>query len=158
VIPEELIEMAQAYRLLSELEPKHLRKLLPLAEDMQFDAGQVIFQEGDRSSSLHLIVSGEVVLEMVVRGQVVRVKTLYAGEAMGWSALTVGCQTHFQARAITPVSTIAFPGDQIREACDCDPEMGYALLKRLLELVTKRLDATRMQLVNAHRDRSLLAQ
>jgi CRP/FNR family cyclic AMP-dependent transcriptional regulator len=158
VIPEEFIEMAHAYRLLSELEPKHLRKLLPLAEDRQFAAGQIIFQEGDRSSSLHLIVSGEVVLEIVVRGQIVRVKTLYAGEAMGWSALTVGCQTHFQARALTPVSTIAFPGDQIREACDRDPEMGYALLKRLLELVTERLDATRMQLVNAHRDRSLLAQ
>ncbi len=30
--------------------------------------------------------------------------------------------------------------------------MGYALMKRLLELVTERLDATRMQLVNMHRE------
>jgi CRP-like cAMP-binding protein len=108
-----------------------------------------------------LIVSGEVALEMVAAGQTARVKTLRAGEAMGWSALTVGCQTHFQARALTPVSTVAFPGDRIREACDCDPEMGYALLKRLLELVTERASlraATRMQLVDLHRDRSLLAQ
>jgi hypothetical protein len=28
--------------------------------------------------------------------------------------------------------------------------MGYALMKRLLELVTERLDATRMQLVKLH--------
>jgi CRP-like cAMP-binding protein len=150
VIPEEFVEMAQAYRLLSELDPKHLRKLLPLAEEQQFDAGQVIFQEGDKSSFLHLIVSGEVALEMVTAGQTTRVKTLRAGEAMGWSALTIGCQTHFQARALTPVSTVAFPGDRIREACDRDPEMGYALMKRLLELVTERLDATRMQLVKLH--------
>src|SRR5271154_2766531 len=129
--------MAQAYRLLSELDPKQLRKLLPLAEERQFHSGQVIFQEGDKSSFLHLIVSGEVALEMVTAGETARVKTLHAGEAMGWSALTVGCQTHFQARALTPISTVAFPGDRIREACDRDPEMGYALLKRLLDLVTE---------------------
>lgn len=46
MIPEEFLEMARAYRLLCELEPRHLRKLLPLAEEMQFDAGRFIFHEG----------------------------------------------------------------------------------------------------------------
>jgi CRP/FNR family cyclic AMP-dependent transcriptional regulator len=155
MIPEEFFEMAQAYRLLSELDPKQLRKLLPLAEEQQFHAGQVIFQEGDKSSFLHLIVRGEVALELVTADETARVKTLHAGEAMGWSALTEGCQTHFQARALTPVSTVSFPGDRIREACERDPEMGYALLKRLLELVTERLDATRMQVVKLHREPGL---
>ena len=44
MIPEEFVEMAQAYRLLSELDAKQLRKLLPLAEEQQFRVGQVIFQ------------------------------------------------------------------------------------------------------------------
>jgi CRP/FNR family cyclic AMP-dependent transcriptional regulator len=57
----------------------------------------------------------------------------------------VRAQPHFQGRALRPVSTVASPGDRFREACDRDPEMGYALLKRLLELVTERLDATRMR-------------
>jgi len=35
---------------------------------------------------------------------------------------------------------------ELRAACDQDPAMGYALMKRLLELVTERLDATRMKL------------
>ncbi len=105
-----------------------------------------------KSSFLHLIVSGEVALEMDINGQAVRVQTLRAGEAMGWSALAADSLTHFQARALSPVSTVAFPGARIREACDQDPEMGYALMKRLLELVTERLDATRMQLVNMRRE------
>jgi len=151
VIPEQFLEMARAYRLLAELEPQQLRKLLPLAEDKQFAAGQIIFQEGDKSSFLHLIVSGEVALEMVIDGEKVRVQTLHAGEAMGWSALTTDCHTHFQARAISPVSSVAFPSERIRAACEADPEMGYALMKRLLELVTERLDKTRMQLVSQHR-------
>jgi len=152
VIPEEFVEMTRAYRLLSELDPSQLRKLLPLAQDKQFGVGQTIFKEGDKSSFLHLIVAGEVALEMVAGGQNVRVQTLHPGDAMGWSALNADCHTHFQARALTPVSTVAFPSERIREACDRDPAMGYALMKRLLELVTERLDATRMQVVNTHRE------
>ena len=71
---------------------------------------------------------------------------------MGWSALTADCHTHFQARALSPVSTVAFPSERIREACDRDPAMGYALMKRLLELVTERLDKTRMQLFHMHHE------
>jgi CRP/FNR family transcriptional regulator, cyclic AMP receptor protein len=148
MIPEEFLEMARAYRLISELEPRQLRKLLPLAEEKEFKAGHVIFREGDRSLFLHLIVSGEVALEMIGEGDPIQVQKLVAGEAMGWSAITADSRAHFQARALTPVSTVAFPGYRVREACDHDPEMGYALMTRLLELVTERLDATRMQVVN----------
>lgn len=146
MIPDEFVTMAQTYRVLSELEPRQLRKLLPLAEDMQFQSGQIIFREGDKSSYFHLLVSGDVALEETAGAEPVRVQTLHPGEAMGWSALAADSRTHFQARALSAVSTIAFPSSRIREACESDPEMGYALMKKLLDVVTERLDATRMQL------------
>ncbi len=147
MIPDQFEEMARTYRLLGELEPEQLRKLLPLAEQKTFHTGRVIFREGDQSSHLYLIVSGEVALENGTEPEPVRVQTLRAGEAMGWSAITPGSITHFQARAITPVVAVAFSGAKIRTACDRDPEMGYVLMKRLLDVVTERLDATRLQLV-----------
>lgn len=147
MIPDQFEQMVRNYRLLSQFEPAQLRKLLPLAEEKKFPAGRVIFQEGDQSSYLYLIVAGEVALENGSDAQSLRVQTLHAGEAMGWSAITNDSTTHFQARALTPVETIAFPGSRIRAACDRDPEMGYVLMKRLLDLVTERLDATRLQLV-----------
>jgi len=143
VIPEELLEMAQTYQMLSELDPQQLRKLVPLAEYKQYYTGQVIFQIGDQSSYFHLIVSGEVALEQVAGGKPVRLQALHHGDAMGWSALTEDAQTHFQARALSAVSTVAFPGARLRKACDRDPAMGYLLMKRLLEVVSERLDATR---------------
>ena len=76
----------------------------------------------------------------------VPVQTLHAGDAMGWSAFTGEGLTHFQARALSPVCTVAFSGDQLRAACDQDPALGYALMKRLMELVTERLDAMRLKL------------
>lgn len=136
----------RASRLLSELAPQQLRNLLPLAEDKRYNAGDIIFHSGDRSLYLHLIASGEVILEQVSGKQPVEVQKLHAGDAMGWSAFTPDAHTHFQARASSRVCTIAFPGDQLRAACERDPAIGYALMKRLMELVTERLDALRMKL------------
>ena len=146
MIPEELLEMAQTYRMLSELDPQQLRKLVPLAEHKQYSTGQLIFRTGDQSSFFHLIVAGDVALEQAAGTEAVRLQTLHHGDAMGWSALTADARTHFQARALSAVNTVAFPSERLRHACDRDPIMGYALMKRLLEVVSERLDATRARL------------
>jgi CRP-like cAMP-binding protein len=142
------LETYKAYRLLSELDPGQLRKLILLAQDKQFAANEVIFHAGDQSLSLLLVVSGEVALEDVSGGKLVQVQTLSAGDAMGWSALAPGARTHFQARAVTHVAALAFPCDEINAAFEGDPAMGYAFLKRLLEVVTERLDALRIKLAS----------
>jgi CRP/FNR family transcriptional regulator, cyclic AMP receptor protein len=149
MVPEELIRMARTYQVLSDLTPEQLRKLLPIAEDQQFVPGEIIFKEGDRSAFLHLIVEGDVALEETAGGGPVRVQTLHAGEAMGWSALSDAGRTHFQARSLTPTSTVAFPGEHLRVACDRNPDMGYALMRHLLDMVTERLDAVRLQLASS---------
>jgi hydrogenase maturation factor len=143
---KESLETGGAYRLLSELEPGQLRKLIDLAEDRHYTDGEIIFPSGATSSFLHLIVSGDVALEAVTDGLKHPVQTLRAGDAMGWSAISGDSLTHFQARALTPVATIAFSGAQLRAACDADPRLGYALMKRLVELAAERLDAMRAKL------------
>jgi CRP-like cAMP-binding protein len=146
------LERYYAYRLLGGLDAQQLRTILPLADEQRFAAGQIIFRCDEKSSFLHLIVSGDVVLEDVQGNQgQTPIQTLHAGDAMGWSAVSSVPQTHFQARALSPVCTIAFAGAQIREACDHDPAMGYALMKRLLELLTERVDAMRHQLAGTDR-------
>jgi CRP-like cAMP-binding protein len=150
VIPDEMIEFARAYRVLSDLDPAQLKKLLPLAEEAHFNRGQLLFMQGDQSLYLHLIVSGDVALEMMAGAQAVPVQTVHAGDAIGWSSLTPGSRTHFQARALSKVDTVAFPGDRLKAACEGDPAMGYPLMKQLLELVTERLDAARMQLADIY--------
>jgi CRP/FNR family transcriptional regulator, cyclic AMP receptor protein len=155
MIPEQFIQMAHAYRVLADLDPSQLRKLLPLAEEKEFAAETIIFPEGARSSFFYLIVSGDVALDRWLDHHTVRIQTLRAGDAMGWSALTSDARTHFQARALTPVSTVAFVGERLLAACDRDPRMGYPLMKRLLELVTERLDRTRLQPANREQPRGV---
>jgi hydrogenase maturation factor len=140
------LETGGAYRLLNELDPPQLRKLIEIAEDRHYDAGDIIFPSGATSSFLHLIVSGDVALEAITDGLKQQVQTLRGGDAMGWSAISGDSLTHFQARALAPVTTVALPGAQLRALCDADPALGYALMKRLVELVSERLDAMRAKL------------
>jgi CRP-like cAMP-binding protein len=124
-------------------------RLLPIARDAIFNPSEILFREGAKSENLYLIIAGSVALESMVNGRPMRVQTLHAGDATGWSAFFESSHTHFQARAITQVSCVAFSGGELRAACDRDPSLGYAFLQQLLGLVTERLDAVRMQMMQA---------
>ncbi len=54
----------------------------------------------------------------------------------------------FQARALTPVTLLTFDGEFLRRKCEDDPLFGYVLMKRLLLLVSERLDVVRGQLAS----------
>jgi hydrogenase maturation factor len=140
------LETSGAYRLLNELDPGQLRKIIGIAQDRQYSTGDIIFPSGATSSFLHLIVSGDIALEAVTDDVKHEVQKLHAGDAMGWSAITGDKLTHFQARALAPVTTIALPGAALRAVCDADPALGYALMRRLVDLASERLDAMRLKL------------
>lgn len=148
--PRITLENSAAYRVLSDLDPRQLRKIILLAEERQYATGDIIFPAGSTSQFLHLIVSGYVALDFVSGHDTEEVQTLHEGDCMGWSAVSGHALTHFRARALSPVATIAIPGDQLRAACDSDPALGYALMKQLVELASERLDAMRLKLSRHH--------
>lgn len=147
---EKLEHVSQEYPLLADLKPEYLMKLFEIAEERSFGANEIIFGEGAQSRSLFVIASGNVALEIFTAGKKILVQTLGAGDATGWSALTETAKTHFQARALSPVRAIAFDSDQLLVAFEYDHSLGYEMMKRLLKLVTERLDNTRMQLIDMY--------
>lgn len=55
---------------------------------------------------------------------------------------------HIFGHALSAVSTVTLPGALLRKACDRDPAMGYLLMKRLLEVLSERLDVTLLRAVS----------
>jgi len=133
-----------------EFEPHHVERLAALARDVRFERDQVIFREGDDCSEFYLVVNGLVSLEIVAPGHTFRVQTLFAGDELGWSALLLGSGKHFQARTLERVDALAFEGADLLAACRDDPAFGSAFMHRLLRVVAERLQATRLQLLDAH--------
>jgi len=117
---------------------------------VKFERDEIIFREGDASHTFYLLFSGKVSLEVVAPGKIVRVQTLMEGEELGWSAVLPDAGKQFQARAMTNVRMLVFDGVALREAMDKDCSLGYAIATRLLSVVARRLQATRLQLLDLY--------
>ncbi len=146
-----LLSTLQRHPFVAEFKPEHTARLAELAQQVHFEAGQVIFHEGDDYSVFYLLGEGMVALELELPGeQVLRVQTLYAGDEFDWSALLPHAGKHFQARAIEPVTALAFEGDQLLASFKADPEFGMAFMLQLLGVVSERLRATRVQMLDMY--------
>jgi len=91
-----------------------------------------------------------VALELEVPDHVLRVQTLYAGDVFDWSALLRHAAKHFQARALDRVTALAFEGEDLLASFQSDPEFGMAFMLRLMGVVSERLRATRVQLLDMY--------
>ena len=147
---DRLIETLQRHPFAAGMEPRHVQRLASLAKFTRFAKDQVIFREGEHNSQFFLIVDGPVALEMTRPRNVLRVQRLGAGDGLGWSAALAGRGKYFQARALDEVDALVFEGPEVLEASRQDPEFGVAFLLRLLDIVSKRLQATRVQLLDMH--------
>jgi CRP/FNR family cyclic AMP-dependent transcriptional regulator len=147
---EALLQVLRAHPFAVDFRPEHSARLAALAKQVHFAAGQVIFHEGDDYSVFYLLGDGMVALELEVPGHVLRVQTLHAGDELDWSAVLPHAGKHFQARALTPVTALAFEGDELLASFKSDPEFGLAFMLRLMGVVSERLRAARVQLVDMY--------
>jgi CRP-like cAMP-binding protein len=121
-------------------------KLRALARPLCFEAGQVIFREGDASSLFYVVRSGHVALEMAAPERALRVQIVGPGDEFGWSAFLPERGKQFQARTLDAVEAFAFEGAELLALCREDPAFGFELMQNLLGIVADRLEATRVQL------------
>ncbi len=145
-----LAEMLKAHPFVEGMKESHIRKLAEMALETQFARDQVVFRQGDETGLFYLILAGKVALETSAPGRMIRVQTLGVGDELGWSSFLGGTGKQFQARTLEPVRALAFDGARLRQACEQDCAFGYQFLKKLLELVARRLQATRVQLLDMY--------
>jgi CRP-like cAMP-binding protein len=139
-----------------DFDPHQQRLLADCAMEKSFEAGEVIFREGDPANRFYLILEGRVILESYVldRGRV-EIQTIEAGDVLGWSWLLPPYYWQFDARAVTPMKAIFFYATPLRDEAENDHELGYELYKRISEVMLKRLQATRRRLLESCRGKSL---
>jgi CRP/FNR family cyclic AMP-dependent transcriptional regulator len=133
---------------LLELNQGQVERLAELASFHQLALGDELFHEGDREDNIHILIAGQVCLEVTIPTQgVVRIGLVEPLDIIGWSALTpVVRQRTATARACQPGTTIAFKGDALRQLCEEDHDIGYVIMRRLSTVIATRLLTTRLHL------------
>jgi CRP-like cAMP-binding protein len=133
------------------MNPDYLRVLVGCASNVRFEPGQMIFKEGDEADQFYLIRAGKVAIDVFVPGRgAVTIQTAGPGDVLGWSWLVAPYRWHFDARALELTRAIVLDGKCLRGKCDADPGLGYELLKRFAHVMTERLQATRLQLLDMY--------
>jgi len=133
------------------LDPVFLNLVVGCASNVRFDAGSYIFKEGAPADTFYLLREGKVALEIVAppRKPLI-VSTLDQGEILGWSWLLPPYVWKFHAHAVQNIRAIALDGKCLRTKCDANHDLGYEVLKRFVQIIEQRLDATRLQLLDVY--------
>ncbi len=113
----------------------------------EFAEGSTIFRAGEPANRFYLIQSGRIALEIPTeaRGPFL-VEMLGPGDVLGWSWFFKPFVWQFSARSVEKTSVQCFYGKRLQELCEAQPEFGYEFLKRLSEVIVRRLSVTRRQL------------
>jgi len=135
---------------------EHLAILAEDAMPLHFDVDEVIFRKGDPANRFYLIVHGKVQLEAEANHHAtLPIQPIGDGDVLGWSWLVPPYLWQFDARALEPTRAIFFYGTPLREECETNHDLGYELLKRMSEVMIKRLQATREELIESRRHGNL---
>jgi CRP/FNR family cyclic AMP-dependent transcriptional regulator len=131
---------------LQGMTPHQLRLLGDHARQVIFKADEYIFREGDPANRFYLIRKGKVALESYIqdKGNTV-IQIIGAGDVLGWSWLFPPYFWHFDARSLEPTDAIFIYATPLRDECEADHDLGYELIKRMAEVMARRLQATRKQ-------------
>jgi CRP/FNR family transcriptional regulator, cyclic AMP receptor protein len=148
---ETLAPILSEHPFLKGLDQKHLQLITGCASNIRFDAGQIIFREGEEADQFYIIRQGKVALQIYtpVHGSII-IDTLTDGDVLGWSWLIPPYQWRFDAVATELTRAIALDGKCLRNKCEADHDLGFELLKRFSSIIDSRLESTRLRLLDIY--------
>lgn len=140
-----------AHPFFEPLPDEHVAVVAGCGRNEHVAAGTLLARTGDPADRFYLVRRGAVALEVHDPGRGgVTVQTLHEGDVLGWSWLFPPYRWQFDARVVREASLIAFDGVCLRGKCDADPRLGYDLMKRFAEVITRRFTETRLQLLDVY--------
>lgn len=130
-----------------------IERLEALAHSKTFFTEEILFREGAYHDGVHFVISGQVQLDMLVpdRGRI-PIQTIGAGEWLGWSPMFGEHSMTATAVALETVQTKALNGRELRNLCSADHDVGYFLMRALLQTMSQRLVSTRRHLLKLLRE------
>jgi CRP-like cAMP-binding protein len=139
--------MKAGTRLLRAVPPEYRDRMMTLAREVSFPQDARVFEERGTADRFWVIRSGAITLDLSLPNQrTVTVETLGPGDLLGWSWMFPPYEWDFGAEALSPVRAYEFDGAEVRELCERDPALGFALVRAVAEVLANRLHAARSRL------------
>lgn len=123
-----------------ELGKTRLERMAEVGHLEEYEAGTLLFREGDPADNPRIVLSGLVSLLMNVphQGEMI-VNTVSDGELLGFSALLPNHRWRSSARTAQTTRCLRFDGEALRALMEMDHELGYQILRIAFRVSTDRM-------------------
>jgi len=130
----------------SGLDPEDLRRLAGISRESSLAAGHGLFEQGDESDGLYVVVSGIVRIYLTANDtREATINLLEDGEVIGEMGLLDGLPRSAGAAALTDVKLIFVPREPFLALLETSPKLARSIILMLCE----RLRAANMQVDQA---------
>jgi CRP-like cAMP-binding protein len=139
--------------MLAYLTDPMLDRLSQIIDVLKFDKDEILFKEGEPADRFYMLKSGSVLLEQMISDKVTAcVGSVKPGFSFGWSTMVDNGVYTTDAVCIEASEVYSFKREKINKLFEQDPEMGFLMYQRLLEIIKKRLDYRTGQFRQAIKD------
>lgn len=125
--------------------------LSSFAREYEAPARTRLLREGDETRELSVLLSGRVALTEHVAGRgTITLMTVEPGDIFGWSAVIKPYTATSTVTSLEPVRVVAFDASRLRAAIRTDCGLAAGIYPKVLEVLARRLGATRTQLLDLY--------
>jgi CRP-like cAMP-binding protein len=140
-----------AHPFLEKFDTDFLRAASENAYERDLEADDRVFEQGQRAEHFYLVLKGKIGLEIEAPDRPrLTLQTIGPGEVMGWAWLVPPYHWPVDARALKPTRLIVLDTFVLHRYFKLHPDVGYRFVLRLMPVIAKRLDDTRVQLADIH--------
>jgi CRP-like cAMP-binding protein len=134
--------------LFSDLNEIHLDLVLMVCEEINYVAGELIFQQGEPGDAIYIIARGDVdiFLQSEDAGKEQYVTTLGAESTFGEVILVEESRRTASARGKSNAQLIRIPRSRLLKLCQDYPEIGFHIMYRIAAELARKLHSSNVNI------------
>jgi toluene monooxygenase system ferredoxin subunit len=162
--------LLSGFSFFSDVDPDTLETIAAKCEILEFNAEDVIFHVDEPATHFYGLLEGEVDLVLVFKDKVLKtdieyeeaiqttmvdeekeiiVDTVTAGQVFGWASIVGPAKRTVNAECSETSRVLAIPADELIAMFDKDHTLGFSIMKRLSDIIAKRLRHRTDKLIEA---------
>jgi CRP/FNR family transcriptional regulator, cyclic AMP receptor protein len=143
-IEDDTARLLERVPMFAGLTSTEMEELAKVAVPRSYDAGQVVFREGDQGDTCFVVKSGAVKITREHGGRTIALAELRAGDMFGELSMFGGEVRSATAQALEDTAAVALLAGDVRRLLAGNPTMAL----KMLEAMANRVRATNQRLAN----------
>ncbi|CAB1065799.1 hypothetical protein D1BOALGB6SA_10598 [Olavius sp. associated proteobacterium Delta 1] len=156
------------FKFFNEVKPDTLDSIAQMGEIIEYAAGDAIFRFDEPAIHLYGVIDGEVDLSVVFKDKVLKTEIEYEeaiqasmveeeksivvdcvlpGQVFGWASLVGAGRRTVTAHCAQASRVMVLPAADLRMMFEADNALGYVIMKKLSDIISKRLQKRTEKLI-----------